>query len=458
MTNCPKSLSRRRLLGSALLLTGCAPALQRFALAGTKLRDLPLFEVADRNSGLPLLRLPEGFSYASYGWTGELMVDGVPTPEQHDGMGVIAQDGDTLTLVRNHEIVFPGEPLGGRPAYDRLAAAGTTTLRFDAKRGEWLDARASLAGTFANCAGGVTPWGSWLSCEEAVIDRDGRLGPRFGNRHAMLEQTHGYVFEVPADGNDDPRPLKALGRFRHEAVAVDPRDGVLYETEDNQPWSGVYRFVPDKTGDLSAGSLQMMRVVGHGDLSREVPRDRWLDVDWVEIEDPEAGHNPGRLDSAGVFTQGKRAGGTSFRRPEGCWYEAGLVYLTDTTGGDAGCGQVFGFDPVQQRIRLVFESPHRELLDHPDNLCATPGGGLLICEDRPRRVQRISALTHDGALMQLAVNNIHLKGEVKGHRGDFRRGEWAGASFSPDGRWLFVNIQRPGISFAITGPWAEIGI
>jgi secreted PhoX family phosphatase len=458
MTSRSISFTRRRLLGSALLLTGCAPALQRLAQAGMPMRELPLVEVADRNSGLPLLRLPEGFSYTSFGWTGEPMADGVPTPGQHDGMGVIAQDGDVLTLVRNHEIVFPGEPLGGRPAYDKLAAAGTTTLRFDVERGAWLDARASLAGTFANCAGGVTPWGSWLSCEEAVIDRDGLLGPRFGNRRATLEQAHGYVFEVPADGNDDPQPLKALGRFRHEAVAIDPRDGVLYQTEDNQPWSGVYRFVPQKAGDLSAGRLQMMAVAGRPDLSRSVPRDRWLDVDWVDIEDPEAGHNRGRLDSAAVYTQGKRAGGTSFRRPEGCWYEAGLVYLTDTTGGDAGCGQVFVFDPVEQRIRLVFESPDRELLDHPDNVCATPGGGLLLCEDRPRRVQRMSALTRDGELIQLAGNNIQLEGEVHGHRGDFRGDEWAGACFSPDGQWLFVNIQGPGMSFAITGPWSEIGV
>ena len=458
MTVRSTSLSRRHLLGSALLLTGCAPALQRLALADTKVRDLPLVEVVDRNSGLPLLRLPEGFSYTSYGWTGQPMADGVATPEMHDGMGIIAQDGDVLTLVRNHEITLAGEPLGGRPAYDRLAAAGTTTLRFDAKRGEWLDSRASLAGTFANCAGGATPWGSWLSCEEAVIDLDGRLGPRFGNRRATLEKTHGWIFEVPAGGNDDPQPLKALGRFRHEAVAVDPRDGILYETEDNLPWSGVYRFIPGKTGDLSAGRLQMMAVAGRADLASQVPRDTWLDVDWVDIDDPEAGHNPGRLDSAAVYTQGKRAGGTSFRRPEGCWYEAGLVYLTDTTGGDAGCGQVFAFDPLEQRIRLVFESPDRELLDHPDNVCATPGGGLLLCEDRPRRVQRVSALTRDGELMQFAANNVVLQEEINGHRGDFRSKEWAGACFSPDGRWLFVNIQGPGISFAITGPWSEIGV
>ena len=452
------SLSRRRLLGSALLIAGCAPALQRFALAGTKVRDIPLLEVADRNSGLPLMRLPEGFSYTSFGWTGEPMADGVPTPRQHDGMGIIAQDGEVLTLVRNHEMVDAGEPLGGRPAYDGLAAAGTTTLRFDASRGAWLDARASLAGTFANCAGGVTPWGTWLSCEEAVIDLDGRLGPRFSNRRETLEKTHGYVFEVPAGGNDDPQPLTALGRFRHEAVAVDPRDGILYETEDNLPRSGVYRFVPEQPGKLSAGRLQMMAVAGRADLGREVPQDTWLDVDWVDIEDPEAGHNPGRLDSAAVYTQGKSAGGTSFRRPEGCWYESGLIYLTDTTGGGAGCGQVFAFDPVEQRIRLLFESPDRELLDHPDNVCATPGGGLLLCEDRPRRVQRMSALTRDGELMQFAVNNVVLQDEVNGHRGDFRRKEWAGACFSPDGQWLFVNIQGPGISFAITGPWSEIGV
>jgi secreted PhoX family phosphatase len=458
MKTASQALSRRRLIGSALLLTGCAPALQRLALADTKVRDMPLVEIADRNSGLPLLRLPNGFSYISFGWTSEQMADGVATPGQHDGMGIIAQDGGVLTLVRNHEIVFSGEPLGGRPAYDTLAAGGTTTLRFDTARGEWLDARASLAGTFANCAGGVSPWGSWLSCEEAVIDLDGRLGPRFSNRRESLEQTHGYVFEVPADGADDPQPLKALGRFRHEAVAVDPRSGIVYETEDNLPRSGAYRFVPERAGDLSAGSLQMMAIAGRVDLSRDVPRDSWLDVSWVDIDNPEAGHNPGRLDSAGVYTQGKRAGGTSFRRLEGCWYEDGLIYLTDTTGGNAGCGQVFAYDPAEERIRLVYESPDRALLDHPDNVCATPGGGLLLCEDRPRSVQRMSALSRDGELMQFAANNIQLDEEIHGHHGDFRKKEWAGACFSPDGQWLFVNIQGPGVSFAITGPWSEIGV
>lgn len=456
MSRASATISRRQLLGSALMLTGCAPALSRFDASPQSEDLVPLAPVADRHTGLPLLQLPPEFSYTSFGWTGDPMADGAPTPKLHDGMGVIADENGVLTLVRNHEIVFAGEPLAGRPAYDALAAAGTTNLRFDSRTGKWLDARGSLAGSFANCAGGVTPWGSWLSCEEAVIDLDGRLGPRFKNRRAELEQQHGYVFEVPVDGNPDPQPLRALGRFRHEAVAVDPRSGIVYQTEDNQPASGVYRFVPGRPGDLTAGRLQMMVVAGRADISRQVPRDTWLDVAWVDIDNPDRGHNPGRLDSAGVYTQGKRAGGTSWRRPEGCWFDAGLVYFSDTTGGDAGCGQVFVYDPVSERLRLLFESTDPQILDHPDNITATPNGGLIICEDRPRRLQRLFALTVDGKLLQIAANNVMLDGAVNGFRGDFRRKEWAGACFSPDGQWLFVNIQQPGISFAITGPWSQL--
>src|SRR3546814_2570640 len=105
--------------------------------------------------------------------------------------------------------------------------------------GEVKSEHLSLAGTAINCAGGVTPWGSWLSCEEAFLDSD---------------KPHGYVFEVPASarGMVDPLPLKALGRFRHEAAAVDPRTGIVYLTEDRD--DGLfYRLLPERKGRLAAG-------------------------------------------------------------------------------------------------------------------------------------------------------------------------------------------------------------
>lgn len=414
--------------------------------------------VVDEVTGLELVRLPEGFRYRSFGWSGEPMADGFATPRLHDGMGCVAESDGVVALVRNHEVVHDGEPLAQIRTYDSRARGGATTLRFDQNAGRWLDARASLAGTFANCAGGTTSWGSWLSCEEAVIEADGRLGPRFEWRTVNLEQEHGYVFEIPAVGISDAAPLKALGRFRHEAVAVDPGTGTVYLTEDNEPESGIYRFVPARAGDLTEGRLQMMSIRGVGDLRRDVSRDTWLDVEWVNIDDPDATHNPGTLDSAGVYTQGKHGGGSTFSRPEGCWYEAGRVYFSDTTGGNAGCGQIFVYEPEAERLRLLFESPRKEILDHPDNITATPQGGLLICEDRPQHVQRIHVLTRDGNLTEFAANNVVLGPEWGELRGDYRDKEWAGACFSPDGLWLFVNIQQPGVTLAITGPWESLSV
>ena len=168
--------------------------------------------------------------------------------------------------------------------------------------------------------------------------------------------------------------------------------------------------------------------------------------------------NPGTLDSAAVYSQGKAAGGATFRRPEGCWYHEGLIYLSDTNGGNAGRGQIFVFDPARSQLRLIFESPDADVLDHPDNIAMTPRGGLVICEDRPRNIQRVLALNTDGELVRLAANNVVLNGEVGGLAGDFRNREWAGACFSADGRWLFLNIQTPGITVAVTGPWEALRI
>src|SRR5262245_15312312 len=162
----------------------------------------PLAPVNDLATGLPLLRLPAGFSYRSFGFTGDPMDDGLATPAAHDGMAAFQGSGSEAVLVRNHELT---EVVAFAPslAYDPLASGGTTTLRFDQSTGQWLGSRASLAGTIRNCAGGLTPWGSWLSCEETEIVNG--------------TTNHGYVFEVPADGVSNAEPLTAMGRFSHEA-------------------------------------------------------------------------------------------------------------------------------------------------------------------------------------------------------------------------------------------------
>ena len=125
-----------------------------------------------------------------------------------------------------------------------------------------------------------------------------------------------------------------------------------------------------------------------------------------------------------------------------------------TDGGEAEAGQIWEYDPTGNRLRLVFESPSFDVLDMPDNLCVSPRGGLILCEDGSNQ-SFVRGLTMDGTIFPFAKNNVVLNGEQNGFEGDFREREFAGATFSPDGRWLFFNAQSPGISFAVTGPWAR---
>ncbi|MDE0840107.1 MAG: DUF839 domain-containing protein, partial [Kiritimatiellae bacterium] len=191
---------------------------------------------------MKIISLPKGFTYTTFSRTGDRMDDGLAVPGAHDGMATFAGPKGTTLIVRNHEL-SPGSTKSGPYANSETAWAdtdksklydrgsdekpchgGTTTLVFDTKSQTLLRHYYSLAGTIRNCSGGPTPWGSWLSCEESVSRADGKL-----------EKDHGYNFDVPATaeiGLVDPVPLKAMGRFNHEAVAVDPKSGVVYQTED----------------------------------------------------------------------------------------------------------------------------------------------------------------------------------------------------------------------------------
>ena len=398
----------------------------------------PLVAALDETTGLPLLHLPEGFRYVSFGWRGDMMSNALPTPAAHDGMAAYRGQDHVTILVRNHEL-SSGAPFSGA-LYDPTQGGGTTNVEFDTRRGEYLNTHASISGTRTNCAGGPTPWGTWLTCEETT---------------SHTGMPHGYVFEVPADGLGDVRPLTDMGRFSHEAVALDPRTGYIYETEDAGFNSGFYRFVPNHRRKLHEGGKLYMLKVATADLvnlGASYPNGTTFEVEWVRIETPD---NPdATMPGNFVWSQGRAQGAATFARLEGCWYgNDAKVYVVSTNGG-TGQGQIWEYDPTAETIRLLFQSPGAAVLNAPDNITVSPRGGLVLCEDGSG-AEFVHGLTVRGEIFQFARNSVVLNGERNGIVGDFSGSEFAGACYSPDGDWLFVNIQSPGITFAITGPWRK---
>ena len=255
------------------------------------------------------------------------------------------------------------------------------------------------------------------------------------------------------DGLGDPTPLRDMGRYSHEAVAVDPATGYVYETEDAGN-SGFYRFVPATPGQLTdGGELFALKVknVNVANLGANLPHGVTYDVEWVPIAQPDA---PGVIPGDFVWQQGRLLGAARFARLEGAWYgNDAKVYIVSTNGG-IGQGQIWEYDPAAETIRLLFQSPGAAVLNAPDNICVSPRGGLVLCEDGGGE-EFLHGLTVAGEIFPFAKNTVVLNGERNGIVGDFRGSEWAGACYSPDGQWLFASLQTAGISFAITGPWSS---
>jgi hypothetical protein len=327
---------------------------------------------------------------------------------------------------------------------------GTTTLVYNTKEQRLEKHFLSLAGTYRNCAGGVTPWNSWVTCEEDTSRPN--EGGQFPDDE--MEKEHGYNFEVPASAKmvlADPVPLKAMGRFRHEAVAVEPRSGVVYQTEDRG--DGLfYRFIPATPGRLAAGGrLQALKLK---DLPRADTRN-WkeqmirpgqsLPAEWVDIAGVESLDDDLRYQ--GYFERGA----ARFARGEGCWYGQDGVYFACTNGGTKRKGQIWRYTPSPRegaageqdqpgRLELFIEPNDGKLVENADNITIAPWGDLIVTEDGVSP-HFVVGVTPEGKFYKLAKTSL---------------GELAGACFSPDGTTLFINIQTPGLTVAITGPWATL--
>jgi uncharacterized protein len=249
-------------------------------------------------------------------------------------------------------------------------------------------------------------------------------------------------------------PLKSLGRFVHEAVVVEPSTNIVYLTEDAGGTSGFYRHVPRlRFAPLAGGTLQMAKVVGtpNANLGAGYPVGTQFEIEWVDIDTPDPDLAAG---APTVFQQGAAKGGASFRRLEGSWWSGTetAVYFNSTDGGAAAAGQVWAWSRRRRtdHLTLIYESPSTSVLLKPDNITVSPGGGILLCEDTDRARQTfLRGVTGDGQLYDFAANI--RPGTIPGSTTPASWDEFAGATFK--GGWLFVNIQTPGVTFAITGPW-----
>lgn len=405
------------------------------------------------------MRVPRGFRCIKFSATGEEMADGLLVPGRHDGMAAFPGPNGRTILVRNHELesqqVAAGPFGADLSRLDRIPRAklydlghgvapnlgGTTTLVFNTRTQSLETHFLSLAGTVRNCAGGPTPWGTWVTCEEV------NAAPE-----PQAEQPHGFNFEVPPGTSPalvDPVPLKAMGRFRHEAIAVDPQSGVVYQTEDLGDGL-LYRFIPAEPGRLAAGGrLQALAVAGWKTADttnwreRKFPVGQPMPVHWLDLDEVES-----PLDD--LRHRGAAAGSAVFARGEGAWHGNDSVYFAMTNGGAAQLGQVFRYRPslYEGTIREKEQPPSLELFSEPnnselvrncDNLTVAPWGDLVVCEDASG-ICRVIGITPQGEYYVIAAGG--------------QNGELAGACFSPDGTTLFVNVQSPGYTVAITGPWS----
>ncbi|MGW5103812.1 alkaline phosphatase PhoX [Streptomyces sp. NPDC004100] len=452
------SASRRQVLASAsavgagIVFTGALSELFAGTAAARSLGRTGYGPLVPDPEGL--LDLPKGFRYRVLSREGAPLRSGEgPVPSNHDGMAAFSGRGGRTHLVRNHENRPTAKirvPAVEGLTYDPEGHGGCTALELDSQ-GRVLSERVAIAGTAVNCAGGRTPWGTWLTCEETE-DRAG------DNGHT---KDHGFIFEVhPTDPHRTGAvPLTAMGRFQHEAIAIDPRSGVVYETENAflKPFGLFYRFLPRKplggVGSLRAGGrLQAMRVPGVPDLSTVQETGASFDgIEWVDVPDPLATATPTRLQDYGS------GGITHAQKLEGCYWGGTCVYFVSSFAHSAEgsaadhYGQIWRYDPHRRRLTLVIvfgpDTDVRLPGESPDNICLAPSGGLMVCEDG-NGAQHVFGVTRGGEVYAMARGRQNIGTPEKPEWGEF-----AGVTFSPDGETMYVNCYTPGTTFAVTGPW-----
>ena len=458
-------LSRRRFLQS-IVAAATTPSLLQGCGTGT-VRNPNFGNLqADPNR---LLDLADGLQYRIISRRGDTMAGGLLVPGAHDGMAAFPGENGRVILVCNHELDFTftdQSALGNR--YPNMRASlrssfydlgnkrspgmgGTTTIVYNPATGENERQHLSLAGTEFNCAGGPTPWGSWLSCEEC-FENPGWT--RIQGYRFERDERHGYVFEVPAAATEpvDPVPIKAMGRFEHEACAVHEPTGIVYMTEDRH--HGLfYRYIPNIPGKLhEGGRLQALAIIDDPALpthnwtaDHEVPLRSPLETRWIELEDVDPDENNLRL-------RGAELGAAMFARGEGLCDAGDRFAFTCTIGGPARLGQVFTYKPspyegaagekdAPGQLELIAESTLNSLLRNADNLVMAPWGDLIVCEDTASNCGLIG-IRPDGSQYHIANNG-------------YSNSELAGVCFSPDGKIMFLNIQFPGTTMAITGDFAQ---
>ena len=407
-----------------------------------------------------VISLPDGFTYVAFAAAGEMMDDGLPMPGAHDGMSCFAGEGSQVILLRNHELNILDEASTDAKFYDAMGGGGVTVSVFDTKKGKVVKSYAALLGTIENCNGGTSLSGSWLTCEETTE----------GTAAGFLKP-HGYVFEVPSSTTElmtAPEPLRAMGRFEHEAARQEPTTGIVYMTEDNgDPADGFYRFVPTDKMDLSkGGSLQMLAIKNKPQLVTYMGQKVGVEytTEWVDIADPDPSN--AEDDAGAVFRQGLALGGAQFMGLEGLALQDGVAYFVASEAGDAEKGQVWSFTPAGEggTLKLLYESTDGAVLDQPDNITLSPKGAVLMCEDGNGEDvdggdNWLRVLTQEGKVFDFAQNikaiDLHEIDDDDFPKAGvaFGASEFSGLCFSPDGKWLFLNVQYPGLTLAITGPW-----